>query len=71
MCVNCFFFFRFLGEDVYVYLYGDDIDELVININMLRLSLLDEDDLQEVVNVGKLIYNLFVFFEVILFDYFY
>lgn len=37
--------FRFLGEDVYVYLYGDDIDELVININMLRLSLLDEDDL--------------------------
>lgn len=62
---------RPLGEDVYVYLHGDDTDELAINTNMPRLPSLDEDDLQEAVNVGKLTYNLLVLLEVILFDYLY
>lgn len=44
---------RPLGEDVYVYLHGDDTDELAINTNMPRLPSLDEDDLQEAVNVEK------------------
>lgn len=60
-----------MGEDVYVYLHGDDTDELAINTNMPRLPSLDEDDLQEAVNVGKLTYNLLVLLEVILFDYLY
>lgn len=64
-----FLFSRPLGEDVYVYLHGDDTDELAINTNMPRLPSLDEDDLQEAVNVGKLTYNLLVLLEVILFDY--
>lgn len=69
----CYFFLfsRPLGEDVYVYLHGDDTDELAINTNMPRLPSLDEDDLQEAVNVGKLTYNLLVLLEVILFDYLY
>lgn len=66
-----FLFSRPLGEDVYVYLHGDDTDELAINTNMPRLPSLDEDDLQEAVNVGKLTYNLLVLLEVILFDYLY
>lgn len=66
-----FLFSRPLGEDVYVYLLGDDTDELAINTNMPRLPSLDEDDLQEAVNVGKLTYNLLVLLEVILFDYLY
>lgn len=66
-----FLFSRPLGEDVYVYLHGDDTDELAINTNMPRLPSLDEDDLQEAVNVGKLTYNLLVPLEVILFDYLY
>lgn len=56
---------------MYVYLHGDDTDELAINTNMPRLPSLDEDDLQEAVNVGKLTYNLLVLLEVILFDYLY
>lgn len=52
-----FLFSRPLGEDVYVYLHGDDTDELAINTNMPRLPSLDEDDLQEAVIVGKLTYN--------------
>lgn len=69
----CYFFLfsRPLGEDVYVYVHGDDTDELAINTNMPRLPSLDEDDLQEAVNVGKLTYNLLVLLEVILFDYLY
>lgn len=66
-----FLFSRPLGEDVYVYLHGDDTDELAINTNMPRLPSLDKDDLQEAVNVGKLTYNLLVLLEVILFDYLY
>lgn len=66
-----FLFSRPLGEDVYVYLHGDDTDELAINTNMPRLPSLDEDDLQEAVNVGKLTHNLLVLLEVILFDYLY
>lgn len=66
-----FLFSRPLGEDVYVYLHGDNTDELAINTNMPRLPSLDEDDLQEAVNVGKLTYNLLVLLEVILFDYLY
>lgn len=66
-----FLFSRPLGEDVYVYLHGDDTDELAINTNMPRLPSLDEDDLQEAVNVGKLTYNFLVLLEVILFDYLY
>lgn len=66
-----FLFSRPLGEDVYVYLHGDDTDELAINTNMPRLPSLDEDDIQEAVNVGKLTYNLLVLLEVILFDYLY
>lgn len=66
-----FLFSRPLGEDVYVYLHGDDTDELAINTNVPRLPSLDEDDLQEAVNVGKLTYNLLVLLEVILFDYLY
>lgn len=66
-----FLFSRPLGEDVYVYLHGDDTDELAINTNMPRLPSLGEDDLQEAVNVGKLTYNLLVLLEVILFDYLY
>lgn len=66
-----FLFSRPLGEDVYVYLHGDDTDELAINTNMPRLPSLEEDDLQEAVNVGKLTYNLLVLLEVILFDYLY
>lgn len=66
-----FLFSRPLGEDVYVYLHGDDTDELAINTNVPRLLSLDEDDLQEAVNVGKLTYNLLVLLEVILFDYLY
>lgn len=66
-----FLFSRPLGEDVYVYLHGDDTDELAINTNMPRLPSLDEDDLQEAVSVGKLTYNLLVLLEVILFDYLY
>lgn len=66
-----FLFSRPLGEDVYVYLHGDDTDELAINTNMPRLPSLDEDDLQEAVNVGKLTYNLLVLLKVILFDYLY
>lgn len=38
---------------MYVYLHGDDTDELAINTNMPRLPSLDEDDLQEAVNVEK------------------
>lgn len=66
-----FLFSRPLGEDVYVYLHGDDTDELAINTNMPRLPSLDEDDLQEAVNVGKLTYNLLVLLDFILFDYLY
>lgn len=66
-----FLFSRPLGEDVYVYLHGDDTDELAINTNMPRLPSLDEDDLQEAVNVGKLTYKILVLLEVILFDYLY
>lgn len=66
-----FLFSRPLGEDVYVYLHGDDTDELAINTNMPRLLSLDEDDLQEAVNVGKLTYNLLVLLDFILFDYLY
>lgn len=66
-----FLFSRPLGEDVYVYVHGDDTDELAINTNMPRLPSLDEDDLQEAVSVGKLTYNLLVLLKVILFDYLY
>lgn len=66
-----FLFSRPLGEDVYVYLHGDDTDELAINTNMPRLPSLDEDDLQEAVNVGKLTYNLLVLLDFILFVYLY
>lgn len=66
-----FLFSRPLGEDVYVYLHGDDTDELAIKTNMPRLPSLDEDDLQEAVNVGKLTYNLLVLLDFILFDYLY
>lgn len=38
---------RPLGEDVYVYLHGDDTDELAINRNTPRLPSLDQADLQD------------------------
>lgn len=44
---------RPLSEDVYVYLHGDDTDELAINTNMPRLPSLDQVNLQESVTAEK------------------
>lgn len=72
ICVCLFFFFsRPLSEDVYVYLHGDDTDELAINTNMPRLPSLDQVNLQESVTAGELTHNLPVLLGVLLVDYLY